>query len=225
MSERHWHGEYSHDHKEGDTPHEHVSKDETIILDEMSGDSANESLTSEIEEEIADAASDNVSETMDDTMAEDIATTIADADQANIDVALRKESNELAAKALRKDAKARQEAIDATRTAIAADQPGVPVEVALSAEKKFGDSLRHKSQAQETANLALEIQSAIETPLPIIEGESGESFDDGSGSVTTLDPAFPPQEEPDENLPSDSNEKEKLYRKGGMKMGAKRYGR
>lgn len=213
-TDRHWHGEYSHAHEGGDRPHEHVSEDEENNLNELSA---------EIQEDIDRAESESVSESIDESMNEDIDTALIEADDADVEIALRKESNDLAAKALRKDAKARQEAIDATRTAVAASQPGVPVEVALSAEKKFSDALRHKSQAQETANLAMQIQEAIDDELPIDMGYS-ENDQPPVGGTIELEPAFPEPEEPEEIEP-ETTPPPPVRNRGGMRIGRRNYGR
>lgn len=165
---RHYHGDYAHEHDGGETPHGHGE------------------VTARVEEPTP-------AQEMDAGFAEDIGDTILSADNQSINETLRKHQSETLAKALRKDAQARSEAVDATQLAVgAAVRDDLPPDTGLEAEKQMATAVRHKADAQALASMAEQISSAITEPV------AGAPTEPAGGGVTELAPV---DAEPESQLP------------------------
>lgn len=158
----HYHKDYGHEHENGDMPHDHdLTPMEIEVVETLPEDEQEEIFEETMIEETENPLEELSAETLDDDMTTTFNEAFEDIDENRIDTTLRKEANDALSKALRKDAKARQEAIDAVNTIEASAVQGAPPEMSLKAEKTLSDALRHKSQAQEMITQYQAIAEAI----------------------------------------------------------------
>lgn len=193
----HYHKDYGHEHENGDMPHEHDLTTKQLDRIEKLPEEEQEVILEESIVESEDNPLDELTaETLDDDMTTTFNEAFEDIDESRIDTTLRKEANDALSKSLRKDAKARQEAIDAVNTIEASAVPGAPPEMSLKAEKTLSDALRHKSQAQEMITQYQAIAGAI------TDGSVGDKFNDTDNEVIEISVE-------DMNIEEDSNPRAK----------------
>ncbi len=170
--------EYSHSHDGGDDPHGHRGTGAPVdrIGESEEFDSVDEPAA-----------------VIDEQFQDDVIDTIVDSDEGDLNSALRQAQSDILSKALKTDAKARQEAQEATTLALAAEvRDDLPPEVGVEAEYGMAEAVKHKAQAQSLAEQALKISEAIAEPI-MDEDVSRETITEID--VIEDEPKVPPIEE------------------------------